>query len=42
MFPIDAVAIREGSMSLPIAAGEQELSVTVNIRWAINNLRVAE
>jgi uncharacterized protein len=40
MFPIDAVALREGTMSLPIAAGEQEMSVTVTIRWAIDNHRV--
>ncbi len=29
-------------MNLPIAAGEQEISVTVSIRWAIDNHRVAE
>jgi uncharacterized protein len=42
MFPIDAMAVKEGAASLPIAAGEQEMSVTVNIRWAIDNHRVAE
>jgi uncharacterized protein YggE len=31
------VAMKEGGGSLPIAAGEQELSVNVTIRWAINN-----
>lgn len=41
-FPIDAQAIREGKASLPIAAGEQELSVNVTIRWAIENHRNAE
>jgi uncharacterized protein len=39
MFPIDALAVREGKASLPIAAGEQEVSVSVTIRWAINNAR---
>jgi uncharacterized protein len=42
MFPIDALAVREGSASLPIAAGEQELGVTVAVRWAIENQRNAE
>jgi uncharacterized protein YggE len=37
MLPIDALAVREGKASLPIAAGEQELSVAVTIRWAIAN-----
>ena len=40
MFPVDALALREGSASLPIAAGEQELSVNVTIRWAIDNHRI--
>jgi uncharacterized protein len=35
-YPVDAMAMKEGA-SLPIAAGEQELNVTVTIRWAINN-----
>jgi uncharacterized protein YggE len=35
--PIDAQAVREGKASLPIAAGEQELNVTVTIRWGIDN-----
>ncbi len=35
-FPVDAMSMKELA-SLPIAAGEQELSVTVTIRWAINN-----
>jgi uncharacterized protein YggE len=37
LFPVDAMALREGTASLPIAAGEQELSVNVTIRWAIDN-----
>jgi uncharacterized protein YggE len=37
MFPVDALAVREGKASLPIAAGEQEMSVNVTIRWAIDN-----
>jgi uncharacterized protein YggE len=40
MFPIDAQAVREGKASLPIAAGEQELSVNVTVRWAIDNHRI--
>jgi uncharacterized protein len=40
MFPVDAMALREGNASLPIAAGEQELSVNVTIRWAIDNHRI--
>jgi uncharacterized protein YggE len=39
-FAIDALAVREGKASLPIAAGEQELSVTVTVRWAIDNHRI--
>ena len=37
MIPVDAMALREGKASLPIAAGEQQLSVTVTVRWAIDN-----
>jgi uncharacterized protein len=40
MFPIDAQLVREGKASLPIAAGEQEIRVSVTIRWAINNHQV--
>ena len=40
VFPVDAMALREGKASLPIAAGEQELNVTVTIRWAIDNHQV--
>jgi uncharacterized protein len=35
-FPVDAMSMKELA-NLPIAAGEQELSVTVTIRWAIDN-----
>jgi uncharacterized protein YggE len=38
-FPVDARLVREGKMGLPIAAGEQDLTVTVTIRWAIDNNR---
>ena len=41
MYPVDAIAMREGKASLPIAAGEQEMSVSVTIRWAIDNRPVA-
>jgi uncharacterized protein YggE len=40
MFPIDAQLVREGKAGIPIAAGEQEMSVTVTIRWAIDNHRL--
>jgi uncharacterized protein YggE len=40
MFPVDARLVKEGKASLPIAAGEQELNVTVTIRWAIDNHRI--
>jgi uncharacterized protein len=39
-FPIDALAVREGKASLPIAAGEQTMTVTVTISWAIDNTRL--
>ncbi len=42
MFPIDAQLVREGKASLPIAAGEHEMSVSVTIRWAIDNYRVQQ
>ncbi len=40
MFPVDAQLVREGKAGIPIAAGEQEMSVTVTIRWAIDNHRL--
>jgi len=40
MFPVDALAVREGKAGIPIATGEQEMSVTVTIRWAIDNNRL--
>ena len=40
MFPVDARLVKEGRASLPIAQGERELSVTVTIRWAIDNHRI--
>src|SRR5262249_5355484 len=40
MFPVDARLVSEGKASLPIAQGEQELNVTVTIRWAIDNHRI--
>jgi uncharacterized protein len=38
--PIDALALAEGKASLPIAAGEQEMSVSVTVTWAIDNRKV--
>ena len=40
MYAIDARLVQEGKASLPIATGEQELTVTVTVRWAINNHHV--
>lgn len=42
MYRIDAVALQEGGASLPVAAGEQELSVSITIRWAIENRRIVD
>ena len=36
-YPIDAVAMREAKGSLPVMAGEQELTLTVTVTWAIDN-----
>jgi uncharacterized protein len=36
-FPIDAVALKEGKASLPIAAGEQEIDINLTVTWAIDN-----
>ncbi len=36
-FPVDAMAVREGKMSLPVAQGEQELNVNITITWGIDN-----
>jgi uncharacterized protein YggE len=35
--PIDAMAVREGKASLPVAQGEQELNITISVTWAIDN-----
>ena len=40
-FPIDAMALREAKASLPIAAGEQTMSINVTISWAIDNRKIA-
>jgi uncharacterized protein YggE len=42
MYRIDAQALKEGAPGLPIAAGEQELSVSVTVRWAIDNRLIGE
>jgi uncharacterized protein YggE len=36
-FPVDAMALKEGKASLPIAAGEQEMNVSITVTWAIDN-----
>ena len=38
-YPVDALALRESKASLPVAAGEQELSVQVTITWQIDNTK---
>ena len=38
--PVDALAVREGKMSLPVAAGEQETSFTITVTWAIDNRKI--
>jgi uncharacterized protein YggE len=38
-YPVDAMALKEGKTSLPIAAGEQELSVQVTVTWSIDNTK---
>jgi uncharacterized protein YggE len=39
-FTVDAVAVREAKAPLPVAAGEQEMSISVTITWAIDNHRL--
>jgi uncharacterized protein YggE len=39
-YPVDALAVREAKASLPVSAGEQEMTVTVTITWAIDNHRL--
>jgi uncharacterized protein YggE len=39
-FAVDAMAVREAKASLPVAAGEQETSITVTITWSIDNRKV--
>lgn len=36
-FPVDAMALREGKASLPVAQGEQEVSINITVTWAIDN-----
>ena len=36
-FPVDAMAVREGKVSLPVAQGTQELNVNISVTWAIEN-----
>jgi uncharacterized protein len=37
LMPVDAIALREGTATLPIAAGEQEVTVNVTISWGLEN-----
>jgi uncharacterized protein len=36
-YPIDAIAVREGKASLPVAQGEQEVNIAITVTWAIDN-----
>jgi uncharacterized protein YggE len=39
-YPVDALAVREAKAAIPVAAGEQETSITITITWAIDNHKV--
>jgi uncharacterized protein YggE len=36
-YPIDAVALREAKVNIPVMAGEQEMTLTVTVTWEIDN-----
>jgi uncharacterized protein YggE len=38
-YPVDAQAVREAKVNLPVLAGEQEATVNVTLTWAIDNSR---
>jgi hypothetical protein len=40
VIPVDAMALREGKQSLPIAGEEQELNVSITVTWAIDNRNI--
>jgi uncharacterized protein YggE len=37
-YPVDPQALREAKASIPVAPGEQEMSVTITVTWAIDNI----
>jgi uncharacterized protein YggE len=39
-YPVDAQALHEAKASIPVAAGEQEMSIAITITWAIDNTRL--
>jgi uncharacterized protein len=39
-YPVDALALKEAKASLPVAAGEQETTISVSITWAIDNSKL--
>ncbi len=39
-YRVDALAVKEGKAPLPVAPGEQELTVTITITWAIDNSKI--
>jgi uncharacterized protein YggE len=39
MLAVDAEAIRAGQASMPVAGGEQQLSTTITVTWAIDNTK---
>ena len=38
--PVEAMMLKETKASLPVMAGEQELSVTLTITWEIDNTKL--
>jgi uncharacterized protein YggE len=41
-YPVDAMALHEAKINLPVAAGEQEVTIPVTITWTINNSRLED
>jgi uncharacterized protein YggE len=39
---VDAMALKEGTASLPIASGEQEINVSITVTWAIDNRSIEQ
>jgi uncharacterized protein len=39
LYPVDALAVRESHANIPIASGEQVMSITLTVTWGIDNTR---